>query len=321
MSDLLLLIDDLKEQIFMSLPCKYLVALSITCKDLQKFINDKDLINKRKYLGFPRKDGHCAVHSIANIMQNILRISDDEFYSLRFTSKINLRIVLDSILEELLRNSTDLVRGDIIDNSPIIKCVDLIIGEFMSQEYIREKEGKYKCFFDGYKIITTVQNTNDNINEYLSDHQPYGSIPPEFTVINNDLPIKYWGHILDNNIMIRKGFDYDTFVWFDVDTEIRNQLLENIKKEKLTHLKDHKLNSKSIVYTHFILNGKTYYIIASEEDRSNIDLDYFRNNLSIKSKLLLEYGDVYSVFSKTDTIPDNILFWSANFNCDGNFVI
>ncbi len=64
MTDLLNLISDLQEKIIMLLPCKFIIMLKLSCKYLNTYITNNDLINERKYLGFPRKSGYHIEHKI-----------------------------------------------------------------------------------------------------------------------------------------------------------------------------------------------------------------------------------------------------------------
>lgn len=194
--------------------------------------------------GFPRKNGHCAAHDISGFLISLLPddfpIEDyqDELYN-------DNRDILDKVLNKMLELKIDLVRGDLICNG------------------LNEYRNDGVCIFNGEKIIP--------LNYEIDD---YGSLPSEFTVINDNVPIRYW-----EDSEKYKGIDHNCHIWFDIDDDIRKQLVENIDIDKYC-----------TIYTTFILNNKKYYIIDVYCD----DDSSFEYTLKKKSKLLLNYNeDIY----------------------------
>lgn len=62
------LLPELKNNILWHLTCKSLTLMSFTCKDINCFIRDNNLIEKRSIKGFPRLK-ECAVHDISNYLE------------------------------------------------------------------------------------------------------------------------------------------------------------------------------------------------------------------------------------------------------------
>jgi len=64
------LLPELLDIIFSNLNCKSLIIVSRVCK---KFVV-KHIIEKKKYEGFPRKEGKCKLHQIHDITILIILI-------------------------------------------------------------------------------------------------------------------------------------------------------------------------------------------------------------------------------------------------------
>jgi hypothetical protein len=298
MADLLSLLDDLKEQIFMcpSLPCKYLIALSVTCKDLYQFIKNNDLVNKRKYLGFPRASGHCQVYDINKIVceyyssydstfhrfyrgdfEDIMRNKDHENDHENDELYYNLN---NFILDKLSNSGCELVRGDVL-------CY-----------------GDYMCVFDGYKIVLLNYNLDLTM-----------SMPLDFTIINNNVPVKYWDSAVGDC----------RYLAFDINDNIRNELINNVKDDgDIYFSKNYKLSEYAInldvVYTHFMLYDEKYHIIsyAGDEDIEE-NMRRFKDILSTHSKIILYYADLDLIFDDITVIPNNIVLLDLDDNEDYNF--
>jgi hypothetical protein len=302
MTDLLSLLDDLKGQIFMLLPCKYIIALSVTCKSLYQFINDNDLIKKRKYLGFPRQSGRCGFYDISKIVISSTTLYDydcDDFGEILNDKSNEIHNPLMTyILDKLLESNVDLVRGDII-------CDGSSSDKFRNDGV---------CIFNGYKLVTLYQDIDD-----------YGSLPLEFTIINNNVPTKYWRQSFDENgEVVIGGIDHNTFYPFDITDDIFDELINNIKDDGYTYFGtfctlSNTANKNDIIYTYFTLNNKRYYIISAWDD---VDLDritVFKDILSNNKKIILDFDDMNDIFDWNFKMSDNILFLTVSINEDCDF--
>ena len=180
-------------QIMFELPCYKILDLCIIPK-FKQFCDKYNLIERRKIKGFPRKDGHCVIHDVSEIISCDYEDLHDLF--LDPEKNIDGYSPLNEILIELIDDlDSNLVRGDIIYYKDI---------EFWYSKYI----------YDGCNIIML---------EYDFDEQ--GHIPREFTVINNDVPTNYWVDSKEN-----RGLPSNNYVSFNHDT-VRQQLIDNIQIE------------------------------------------------------------------------------------------
>jgi hypothetical protein len=239
---------------------------------------DNDLINKRKNLGYPRINGHCQVHEATQ-----LPLKYDGNILKGYDDFNNYEY--DQKWNIIYRKDLDLVRGDLISCSGY------------EQPYI----------FDGCKVIE-LDNTIDD----------YGSLPQEFTVLSNvtnGVPANYWSNDQKHNV---KGISHNSFIWFDITENIRDQLINNIKDDGELVFKQYfarHIGSGKLYYTDFVINEKIYYIINSFID---IGTNIFADVLSTKSKILLEHYSLTEVLLNQDNLPNNILFLSLYYNDDIN---
>src|SRR5438105_2678155 len=101
---------------------------------------------------YPRAGGHCFSH---HIPREVVKLDDDTYFN-----EENARIALDF----LRKGNNDLVKGDLI----IFDSIESYRNEGVA-------------IFDGEKIIDI-------------SHEPdlYGTLPQQFHVIEDEVPIKYW---------------------------------------------------------------------------------------------------------------------------------
>lgn len=223
--------------ILMNIPCYMLPEISYISEQFKELFDEHNLIEKRKMLGFPRLSGHCKSYDVSKFDVTI-ELDLDEYDSYLLDEKIQPILLI--VLIELYQLDIDLVYGDLICFNDIAIYV-----------------------FDGYKIISI-----DLEDELL---------PCDFTVINNNVPIKYWSFQVDFLDYMHHGeppinasletqrriYNPDgDFVWFD-PTPVQKSLLDNIA-----------YNDKSEdYYTTFRLNNTNYKIICDVEgahgDRCN----------------------------------------------------
>jgi hypothetical protein len=228
------------------------------------------LINKKKYAGFPRENGHCKFHDVSKTIRNLGNLLDLAFNDLLYLPWTDeCKIVLDIILNELIDSEVDLVRGDIVSNG--------------YTEHNIYDEGF--CIYDGCKLVTL---------EHCFPFYDY--LPRKFNIITNGVPIGYWDNKYDDtgNIILFHGFIDAKYYWLDVDIHLREELINNARNDGKTHLVDHFYDDgvDDIVYTQFIFDNKQYYIICNQ----HTELQRLINILSTKDKLFLEYEEHLPLF-------------------------
>ena len=145
---------------------------------------------------------------------------------------------------------------------------DLVYGDLITFK------NEWNCIFDGRKI----KNLDYDINEY-------GSLPKEFHVIENNVPIKYWNKMLDNNI-----------VWFN-HRLIRNQCISNIQYGFI-------IDDTYGIFTDFEYNNKNYRMII---DYSESHCEYIDHvNFEILFERVKE--EIIDTFRKLLLIDRDIIF-------------
>lgn len=162
---------DIIENICMFLPYKNISTFASCSTFMYKYTKNNNILNKRRYFGFPRKNESCFVHDVvrhSNIMSNkpryVMFIRHDP-------PPIKER--LNQLLQVLIDENIDLVRGDL-----------LYIKINYSINRVPYSENHYYTF-DGIDIIDI---------RYLNN------LPKEYIV--NDIPIHYWHNVTDNSILL-----------------------------------------------------------------------------------------------------------------------
>jgi hypothetical protein len=250
--------SEIWKYILLNLNHKNICLFSKTCKYFRNLCRKENIFEERKWLGFPRKEEHCKVHDMREFAGHNEYVSDDiSLYDLLLTAKYNgygFDRIQNLILDELYGTNTDLVRGDLIilhDDG----CTNM---------------GLY--LFDGIKIIELQYNS-------------VSSLPKDFTVINNNIPIDYWRHITkwkkNNNfidyIIVNRGIRGRHKIWFD-HICVQKQCLDNINYE----------TEINMITTNFIYNDINYIIEAASDDFDILtNINKFRIILNASNKLLL----------------------------------
>ena len=216
-------------KILMDLHCKDIDELSSKSNQFKQLSEEQNIKEQIKIKGFPRVEGHCKSHDLSSII-------DDEYKDLLEDDMEDLnpikRDILDKLLDKMCNFNFDLIKGDLI-----------AISGF--DDY--RNDGIY--IFDGCQIIGLDYKIDD-----------YGSLPNEFTVINNGVPVNYWYDI--GNEEYTKGISHNNIVYFD-HSSVKDQCLANISDSD-GHLK-----------THFKYDDKVYTIVALTEYDS--DQSIFRS--------------------------------------------
>lgn len=208
-----------------------------------------------------RQDNVCFIHNI-----NVETTPNDENGCLSEET-------LDKGLLFLKEHNADLQYGDII-------VFDNVAGY--------RNDGK--AIFDGTKLV-----------DLYSDIDEYGSLHPQFRVIEDGTPISYW----------RDAIDHNYYVWFN-HRSVKDQLVNNIKYDTI-------INTRKGFFTTFEYNGKQYRIVYNGLDDYDFDdyetlefndsndqtrcLDKFKQYLNSDKLLYFECVDPeYFDFEQDDTL-------------------
>ena len=235
-------------KILEDLRCNDIDKIRSESTQFKQLIDEKNIKEKIKMRGFPRIEGHCKTHDISLIISDDYKdVLDDSDYD------------LDHLLNELYDLGYNFVRGDLI-----------AVNGFNNYR----NEGLY--IFNGCKILKLDTEIDD-----------YGSLPDEFTIINNGVPVNYWYNIGIEEYT--KGISHNNIVYFD-HSSVKDQCLKNI------------LSYDGELSTYFIYNENIYTILASRyeyDDESNISLSEFINILESGEKLIFdtsyEFGDSLNI--------------------------
>jgi len=203
---------------------------------------------------FPRSDGKAKVHHIPA-------------YAVSRNSLTDLDIsedLLDNGINFLIKSKTDLVNGD------------FVVFEALA----------------GYRNEGVAVYFEGRLHQLYFDLDDYGSIPPYFRVIEDDVPIDYWRFI-----------DHNFIVWFDA-TLLGSTLVDNIEyslvDSKWTLFTRGKYGSRiiTIVYDYTFDMGDDK---LSDEDLNNL-IAAFRHHLAT--------GEVmpYSFYSEAYGFDPNTIY-------------
>jgi len=227
------------------------ILLDLNCRDIDNVSNkqlnnlivENDIKKRIKTRGFPRPTGHCAAFDVSHFLYDIPGVENED--SIDTVNDLVLNYIYDF-------TNYKLVKGDLI-------CFTGL-NDYRNQGV---------NIFDGCEIITLDYNIDD-----------YGALPPEpeFTVINNGVPIRYW-----ENTENDKGIDHNHLVWFD-HRPVKQQCINNV-----TEIDDD-------LFTSFEYNDKTYKIydhLSFFDDESRITKEDFIEILSDDTLLLLQFTDEF----------------------------
>jgi len=183
---------------------------------------------------YPRPGGHCASHSIPDNV--IIFDEDDDFPH-------DLDKYFDNALIYLQEEGVDLVKGDLV-------IFEAIAGD--------RNEGV--AIYNGENIVNLWYDNN------IDD---YGCLPPDFHVIENDVPIDYW----KSGYNSERGIDHNMVIWFDTFI-VMEECLANINHGIVSEyvLSSDEINErnglfgKNIIveygiFTKFMYNNKQYRIV------------------------------------------------------------
>lgn len=175
--------------IILELPCKFIYNLYDVSYKFKELCDEKNIIEKRKLKGYPRKSGYCKSYGAYNYKGNVYNNNGDiidngllkvVMKNIRFNPDL-VKLTLNDTLDRLYEDNTDLVRGDLI--------------------YF-EMGDRSVFLFDGEKIIDTCMKGKNILSK-------------DMDIINDNLQSEYWRGI-------RFGFNFNTCL-------VKEQLLNNIK--------------------------------------------------------------------------------------------
>lgn len=197
----------------------------------------------------PRATGKCGIHLVAEV---ILENSG-------ITIPVSIQDLEDDVKQKLLDNALTYLK-DIVD--------DLIRGDLVLFEGMYDYRNDNLAIYNGEKIIELADEPDD-----------YGTLPSEFRVIEQGVPIDYWHNVpmkhygcdsesdseyksetpSEINTSESKGIEHNTFVWFD------HKLLGEISESDFEYgwMEDY---GKYGVYLGFKYGDKDYRIIFEYMD-------------------------------------------------------
>lgn len=299
------ILDEIKILIVMELSCKTIRSLSLCSVKLSNFVKDNDLFKKRKFLGFPRTEGHRLAYSFPDIIKQD-DISDEMFNPFGTSSKYTHPQLVDPPLiqnhcaaydVDYLSTLDDSFRKYLYDEFLKLKAASgtgleyehldayfvnllVILNEILHKLPISLIRGdiiyQYIVGYSGCEIVRFIFD-GDKINAIKRE-----TISDEFTVITNNVPIGYWDHIChdEKRGVYIEGSSYFNLIWLDLDI-IRLQCLSNIKhNRKFKNLAGTITRSSC---TKFTYNQQTYRIAFK------INKDEFIKLLTSEQKLLVNH--------------------------------
>lgn len=153
---------------------------------------------------FPRIEGHCFTHHVPGPIDP--RDYDPTEYCADYDSEdscdefFETSDPLDAALKYLRKRNADLRRGD------------LIVFDVFSKATPKNRNNGI-AIFDGTKIMLLSYNLDK-----------YGSLPQEFRVIEDKVPLNYWKDVDDT----KRGIGHNSIVWFN-HIPVRDQCLKNLR--------------------------------------------------------------------------------------------
>lgn len=184
--------QDLWMPILMYFKCDEIELLCCLNSKLHIYCMKNDVINKRKYLGFPRKTS-CVAHDVSHLKDTTLKIIDSNGFTINQLEPIERIDVLNEILETL--HNTELIYGDLI-----------YVGGYHPETFI----------FNGRILLPLDLDRVD----FRNPKKMINVLPKEFITPTNHVSMLYW----KNDVV------HNSIVWLNI-SELRNQCIDNIDIE------------------------------------------------------------------------------------------
>lgn len=276
--NLINLLPELLERILMNLSCIEIFDLCSKILEIGIFCKKHNIIEKRKFLGFPRSNGHCEVYDVSNFnvknLNFIFDLHDDD-------DQENIKILRDppKMFEILEYLKDELVYGDLV----CYKGINI------------SKSKQWMCIFNGIQLKFLDFDAMDG----------YGTLPQKFSVITTDTPIKYWDQEFNYEFeqVITKGLPNNSCIWLNI-SKIKDQLLNNIIE---TVEEDQKFT------TTFQYNNMSYtlYCYFGESGEGNVEniKDVF-----LEREVVLLSRDDFGELLERDVL-ENELFFDVDYCC------
>lgn len=224
----------------------------------------------------PRLDGHARVHHVSD---GVSRNSEE------YEPCLTDEELADGLTYLRLQNA-DLRRGDII-------VFDELTGY--------RSDGL--AFFDGEQIIHPEDEPDD-----------YGTIPRQFQVITNGVPIDYWHGAGDASNL----FDWhNNYVWFD-HRDVVDQCLTNIQYQRLQN----QPTEKWAVQTHFNYESRPYRIVfdcsqeAAYYEKIKSDTCKF-HNLDLAERAC---DDLQNILNRPGMLPFSVYSSDGDYASSSNIL-
>jgi len=162
---------------------------------------------------------------------------------------------------------------------------------------------------NGYRNNDVSIYDGRNIVELYTEIDDYGSLPPEFRAIENNIPIRYWKN--KNDTVVGRGIDHNSIVW--VSTHLLLPYINNIQTKK-----DSK--GKVVIFLTFAYQNNEYVIIfdyATSYDEKDAD-EYTitpstLNQFIEKFQSMIRNNEVINLFFESEyygqNTSDNTLYW------------
>lgn len=206
---------------------------------------------------FPREDGHCHTHHVPGSIRDV--DLDPEDYDEEFGEEFYQGTAFETALAWLMKKKHDVRRGDLI---------------------IFDKDAGYRnqgvAIFNGTKIVHLYYEIDD-----------YGSLPEEFRVIEEGVPITYWADIsATKNTPAWYGIQHNDIVWFDHKLVLK-ECLRNLQYGKVD-------KDKYGIFTTFVFGNGLYYIIFDYTNQLAEAPSFNHENCSIDDHNVVQFCiDVY----------------------------
>jgi hypothetical protein len=178
-------------------------------------------------------------------------------------------------------NANDLSPNDLANALAYLHKIkaDLVRGDLI----LFDSKVRYRN--DGVAIFTGTE-----IIQLYYEIDDYGSLPPDFHVIEDGVSLGYWEYIDDTDN--GRGIDHNDIVWFN-HTLVRDQCISNII---YTVIED----SKHAVLTSFTFNGQSYRIIYCYADTDSVwdevnDETYSFKNDSARDAVLRSFEQLFKL--------------------------
>lgn len=243
---------DLWEQILMNLSYKKIHKLLEDNLEIKDYCYKNNILNKKRYLGFPRNTNHCAAHdaSFLNDLIPELRSAEEGIETLIRENDPNLHNILNKALDILIKQNFDLIYGDLV----YFEGLDAYRNDGI-------------IMFDGCELTLLQYDVDD-----------YGYLPVQFVI--NGISPKYWNYDADV-----KGITHNCIIWLNIK-DIRDQCVNNVKNDNniiSTTFKINDLNYK--LYCIDDSNGE-------QEWENNEIQNKFIEILTEENLLMLDHSDI-----------------------------